>query len=27
VRQLAQSDLPLAANVLRLWLQESESRS
>jgi flagellar M-ring protein FliF len=26
-RQLAQSDLPLAANVLRLWLQESESRS
>jgi flagellar M-ring protein FliF len=27
VRQLAQGDLPLAANVLRLWLQESESRS
>jgi flagellar M-ring protein FliF len=27
VRQLAQSDLPLTANVLRLWLQESESRS
>jgi flagellar M-ring protein FliF len=27
VRQLAQSDLPLAANVLRLWLQENESRS
>jgi flagellar M-ring protein FliF len=27
VRQLAQSDLPLAANVLRLWLQEIESRS
>jgi len=27
VRQLAQSDLPLAANVLRLWLQEHESRS
>ena len=26
VRQLAQSDLPLAANVLRLWLQENESR-
>jgi flagellar M-ring protein FliF len=27
VRQLAQSDLPLAANVVRLWLQESETRS
>jgi len=27
VRQLAKSDLPLAANVLRLWLQENESRS
>ena len=27
VRHLAQSDLPLAANVLRLWLQESEPRS
>jgi flagellar M-ring protein FliF len=27
VRQLAQSDLPLAANVLSLWLQDSESRS
>jgi flagellar M-ring protein FliF len=27
VRQLAQGDLPLAANVLRLWLQENESRS
>jgi flagellar M-ring protein FliF len=27
VRQLAQSDLPLAANVLRFWLQDSESRS
>jgi flagellar M-ring protein FliF len=26
VRQLAQGDLPLAANVLRAWLQESESR-
>jgi flagellar M-ring protein FliF len=24
VRQLAQGDLPLAANVLRLWLKESE---
>jgi flagellar M-ring protein FliF len=27
VRQLAQGDLPLAANVLRLWLQENETRS
>ncbi len=27
VRQLAQGDLPLAANVLRLWLQENESWS
>jgi flagellar M-ring protein FliF len=27
VRQLTQSDLPLAANGLRLWLQETETRS
>jgi len=27
VRQFAQSDLRVAANVVRLWLQESESRS